>query len=223
MDSLELIRLHLALEGAGIDSAGQLVRLPIPDPDTLFRVYVTRHAQGNTLFFQAGLLHSIREELLRLPVTDFFEHPERVEAILAADAPCAERHIGKSYIFPGTLSPALYPDVARLSQIDPALVRQFDPRLDPRQKEIFCVLADGQIAATCESFREDARAGEAWVQTLGPYRRRGYARQATAAWAHWLQQHGKVPFYSHKWENRASQAVAHSLGLIQYIEDAGYA
>lgn len=156
-------------------------------------------------------------------MTDFFEHPEQVEAILAADTTCAERHIGKSYIFPDTLSPALYPDVARLSQIDPEIIRQFNPQLDPRQKEIFRVLADGQIAATCESPREDASAGEAWVQTLEPYRRRGYARQATAAWAHGLQQHGKVPFYSHKWENFASQAMAHSLGLTQYIEDAGYA
>lgn len=55
MDALELIRLHLTLEGTGIDDAGQMVRLPIPDPDTLYRVYVTRRAQGDTLFFQAGL------------------------------------------------------------------------------------------------------------------------------------------------------------------------
>lgn len=222
MEGIDFIRLHLALEGTGIDASGQLVRLPIPDPDTLFRVYVTRHALGDTIFFQAGLSQPIRDKLLRLPVTDFFTHPERVEAILAEELPCADRHIGKSYIFPDTLNAAHYPDVARLSQVDPGIVQQFNPQFDPGQKEIFGVLVDGKIVSTCESSREDVFAGEAWVQTLEPYRQRGYARQVTAAWGHGLQQHGKVPFYSHKWENLASQAVAHSLGLIQYIEDAGY-
>ena len=89
--------------------------------------------------------------------------------------------------------------------------------------EVFGMLADGQVVSTCESSREDKYAGEAWVRTLEPYRRRGYARQVTAAWGRWLQQHGRVPFYSHRAENLASRAVAQSLGLIEYIEDAGYA
>lgn len=220
---MDLIRLHLALEGKGIDAAGQLVRIPCDDPDTLHRVYVTRNAQGDSLFFQADLPQPIRDKLLRLPVTDFFDYPQRVETILAEDGTCMERHIGKSYIFPDTLNPAQYPDVVRLAEVDPGIVRQFNPGLDPRQKEVFGVLVDGKIVATCESSRENETAGEAWVQTLEPYRRRGYARQVTAAWGHWLQQHGKTPFYSHKMENLASQMVARSLGLVQYMADAGYA
>jgi predicted GNAT family acetyltransferase len=82
---------------------------------------------------------------------------------------------------------------------------------------------DGQIVSTCQSSRENDLAGEAWVRTLESYRRRGYARQVTAAWGSWLRQHGKTPYYSHRWDNLASQAVAQSLGLIQYIADAGYA
>ena len=223
MDTIDLIRLHLALEGTGIDAAGQMVRIPCDDPDTLFRVYVTRHAGGDTIFFQAGLSPSVRSRLLQLPITIFFEHPQQVEAVLAEDGPCTDRHIGKSYVFLGSLSAAWYPHVMRLAQVDPQVVRQFNPGLDPCQKEIFAVLADGKIVATCESSRENEFAGEAWVQTLEPYRRRGFARQVTAAWGHWLQQHGKVPFYSHRLDNLASQSVARSLGLIQYIEDTGYA
>jgi GNAT superfamily N-acetyltransferase len=223
MEVMDLIRLHLALEGVGIDAAGQMVRIPCPDPDTLHRVYFIRHARGVSLFFQAGLPQVIRERLQQLPSADFFTNPQRVESILEENGTCAERHIGKSYIFPDTISAALYPDVVRLAELDDAMIRRLAPGYDPRQKEVFCVLVDGEIAAACESSRENDFAGEAWVQTHEPYRRRGYARQVTAAWGHWLQQHGKTPFYSHKLENLASQAVARSLGLVQYIEDAGYA
>jgi hypothetical protein len=44
----------------------------------------------------------------------------------------------------------------------------------------------------------------------------------TAAWGCYLLQQGKIPFYSHVVGNLASQAVARSLGLRQYIADVGY-
>lgn len=223
METLDLLRLHLALEGKGIDDDGQLVRIPCPDPDTFTRVYVARHTGGDTILFRTGLPSFVRERLLGLALTDFFDFPERVVAILAEDGPCNETHIGKSYVFPERIGPADYPDVVRLSQLDPALVRHYEEELDSIQHEIFGILVDGQIVSTCQSSREDERAGEAWVRTLEAYRQRGYARQVTAAWGHWLQQQGKVPFYSHRSDNLASWAVAQSLGLIQYIEDAGYA
>ena len=223
MDSMELIRLHLALECKGIDARGQLVRIPCADPDTLHRVYLARHDQGDTFFFRADLPEGIRRKLLRFSAADFFEAPDRIRAVLEEDGPCEEIHLGKSYIFPESLHPSQFPDALRLAEVDPALVRQYDPEMDVSRKEVFGVLVDGKIVSTCESSREDERAGEAWVRTLAGYRRRGYARQATAAWGHWLISHGKTPFYSHRWENFASQALAQSLGLIQYLADAGYA
>jgi hypothetical protein len=223
MDSMQLIRLHLELECIGIDAAGQLVRIECLDPDTLHRVYVARHDSGDTLFFQAGLPLSLRKKLSRLPVSDFFEFPERVKVILAEDRPAGDVHIGKSYIFPETIRPSQYPDAVRLAEVDPGLVRRYDPGLDLSQKEVYGVLADGQLVSTCESSRENEYAGEAWVRTLEPYRRRGYARQVTAAWGHALLRCGKVPFYSHKLHNLASQALAQNLGLVQYLQDAGYA
>jgi predicted GNAT family acetyltransferase len=102
------------------------------------------------------------------------------------------------------------------------VVRRYDQGLLESGKEAFAVLVDGEIVSTCESSRENEQAGEAWVRTLESFRRRGFARQVTAAWGHWLMQRGKVPFYSHVSANQASRAVAQSLGLVQYIEDAGY-
>jgi hypothetical protein len=89
----------------------------------------------------------------------------------------------------------------------------------PRQ---FAILADGLAVTTCESSRESLVAAEAWVRTLPQYRGRGYATRATAAWARDARRRGKEPFYSHHRENAASEGVARALGLLPFLEDAGY-
>lgn len=221
-DPLDLIRLHMALECVGLDDHNQLVRIPGDNPDTVHRVYIARHDRGDSLFFRADVPAATCKKLAHLRAADFFEAPERVTAILEADAPVTEQHVGKSYVFPESVAVARYPGVVRLSQLDPALVQAYDPELTLAGREVFGILEDGQIVSTCESSRESAAAGEAWVRTLEAYRRRGYARLVTGAWAQDLMLRGKTPFYSHRWENLASQAVAQSLGLIQYIADAGY-
>ncbi len=223
MDNFPLIRLHLNLECVDIDENGCLVRIPGPDPDTIHRVYVTRHAQGDTYYFREGLSQSLRCCLHKIPVSTYFEIPEQVQAVLAEEAACDEIHIGKSYVFPDSLGPQDFPDVVRVSQLDRDLVVHYDPGLVDLGLEVFAVLSDGEIVSTCQSSRENGSAGEAWVRTLEGYRRRGFARQVTAAWGYWLLRQGKVPFYSHRQENLTSQAVAHSLGLLLYMEDAGYA
>jgi RimJ/RimL family protein N-acetyltransferase len=223
MDAMQLIQLHLELECIGIDAAGNLVRIPGPDPDTLHRVYVARHDQGDSIFFQPDVPKATRKRLLGLPFSAFFDDPDRVKTILAQDKACEDFHIGKSYIFSSAVNEAHYPHVVRLSQLDAEMVRRYDPDLDLRQKEVFGIVIGEEFVSTCESSRENERAGEAWVRTREQFRRRGFARQVTAAWGNWLIQHGKVAFYSHKWDNLASQAVAQNLGLAQYVADAGYA
>ncbi len=220
---IEIIRLHMALECVGIDAQGQLIRIPGDDPDTLHRVYVARHDQGDSIFYRADVPAATRKKLSHLRVADFFESPERVVVILEADGPVTEQHIGKSYIFPEQIRDHQNLDVVRLSELDSAVVQRYDAQLDFSRREVFGVLVDGEIVSTCESSRENDAAGEAWVRTLEGYRQRGYARRVTAAWAQSLMARGKVPFYSHRWDNLASQAVAQSMGLIQYIADAGYA
>lgn len=223
MDHSQLTRLHMALECIGVNAAGRLVRIPGLDPDTLHRVYVTQHAGGDTFYFHERLPGPLCEALRGIPVEAYFDDPERIKAALAEDGPCEEIHIGKSYVFPPAISPADFPDVVRISQLPREVVERYDPGLVDCAKEVFAVLAGGEIASTCESSRENDQAGEAWVRTLEAHRRRGFARQVTAAWGYWLVRRGKVPFYSHRQENLASQAVAQSLGLLKYIDDAGYA
>ena len=223
MNALSLIHLHLALECKGIDAEHQLYRIPCANPDTVHRVYAVRCEAGELLFFRRDTPQIIRERLASLPFEDFFARPDAVQQVMAAHSPCMEMHIGRSYIFPDALDAGQYPDAVRLSRVDPMLVHQYDPSLDLHQKEVFGIIADGRVVSTCESARENDTAGEAWVRTLEPYRRKGYARQVTYAWGHFLQQQGKTPFYSHVRDNHASRALAVRLGLAQYIEDAGYA
>src|SRR6266566_8602189 len=83
-------------------------------------------------------------------------------------------------------------------------------------------LMNGLIISTCQSSQENTSAAEAWVRTLPDFRKRGYARQVTAAWAYQLQQQGIIPFYSHRWDNTPSQAVARSLQLTLYVTEVGY-
>jgi hypothetical protein len=205
MDALVLK--HLALECTGLNAAGDLIRIEGPDPEPLFRVYVARHAGGDSVLFREDVPEATRKRLLRLPVLAFFEQPEAIKSILAEDAPCTEMHIGKSYVFAQPPNPNIYREVVVM---------------EGKKYPSFVVVIDGAMASICDSSRENEVAGEAWVRTLEPYRRKGYARQTTAAWGAHLLSQGKTPFYSHRWDNLASQAVAQSLGLVEYLQDAGY-
>jgi predicted GNAT family acetyltransferase len=89
-------------------------------------------------------------------------------------------------------------------------------------KTVYGIVVAGRIVASCGSVRENGKSAEAWVITEPEFRRRGYARQVTAAWAHDLRRQGKVAFYSHTQDNIASRAVARSLGLIQFAEAVAY-
>lgn len=223
MNTFDLLRLHLELECKGVDECMQLYRIPCANPDTLHRVYAVRRPEGEHIFFQEGLPGPLRDRLCKLPFRAYFDDPQQIRAILEDHAPCDEIHIGKSYVFPESITAMKTPDVTRLSQVDPVRLRQYEEGIDLVDREVFGVLVDGRIVSTCESSRENDFAAESWVHTQEDYRRQGYARQVTAAWGNWVIQRGKVPFYSHSMENLASAAVARSLGLILYIEDAGYA
>jgi predicted GNAT family acetyltransferase len=62
-------------------------------------------------------------------------------------------------------------------------------------------------------------AHEAGVETPKQFRGRGYGGQVVAAWASAVRSLGCIPLYSTSWQNVASQAVAHKLGLVQYGTD----
>jgi hypothetical protein len=210
LDIKALIVAQLRLECKEVSPEGLLARIPGPNPDDIPRCLVLRHSDGYRVLFRNDLAHHIREQIAMLPPEVVFDNHQAISAILAEDAAVETIWAGRSYIFPSASAPAEYPDTIKLEPIDGA-------------RPTYAVRIAGQIVTSCESVREDDTAAEAWVQTLPEFRRRGYARQVTAAWAHDLLQLGKIPFYSHSMGNLASQGVARSLQLIPFIDGVGYA
>jgi hypothetical protein len=221
VNAVELIETQLELECIGVTSDRLLVRLPGPNPDGISRFYITRHDGGYTAYFRYDLPRHIRERLEALPQDRAFNDHETVKRILGKDAPCESMWIGKSYVFPDTLTTDDYLDATQLDETHQTLIEQYDAKMSVHHRAVYAIIVDGRIVSTCESLRENAVSAEAWTRTLPAYRRCGYA-QVTAAWAHNLHKQGKIPFYSHLWDNLDSQAVAQSLGLIQCVAGVGY-
>ncbi|NLR68158.1 GNAT family N-acetyltransferase [Chitinophaga varians] len=78
------------------------------------------------------------------------------------------------------------------------------------------VVEDGQVAAVCRSVRITAAAHEAGIETLVPFRGKGYAAAALACWAALVRKAGALPLYSTSWSNHASRSVARKAGLLCY-------
>jgi len=220
VNAIDLIYQHLQLECIGLDARGRLTRISGPFPDDISRVYLTRHAQGVLTFFREDLPDILVERISQVPPEDVFRHPEAVAAILSEHAPCVEWSESVSYVFPPELP--VTPRVRRLASSTDWLVAAYDPDLLGRPWSVYAVVQDGYIVSSCVSARENASSGEAWVRTSPAYRRRGLAREVTAAWAADLARQGKTAFYSHRTDNPASAAVARSLALVPFTHDIGF-
>jgi GNAT superfamily N-acetyltransferase len=221
----DLLTLQFSLQRIGVDADGCLVRLPGPNPDGVPRVYCAALAGGSTVYFSADLPRALRRQLDALTPEQTCDDQAAVCAILAQQAPCGNVWRGSSAVATRTIggdehpdARALRPDVAE----ERALLESFDAEAAGYGWPVYAVIRDGRVVSACVSSREDTRGGEAWVQTLPGARGRGYARQATAAWAHALQDAGKLPLYSFSDDNLASAGVARSLGLRIYLRDVGY-
>jgi hypothetical protein len=218
---LEYVEIQLALEGIGLDARQQLVRIPAAVAEEIPRLYICRLSTGWSRYYRSDLPDSIVEDLERLTDEACFEQQSTVRCILDRQASCFDVWTGTSYTFP-TVPTTPAPDVSRLEEADRPLAVAFDPDLAVFRAPIWAVLVDGRVVSTCVSAREDEVAAEAWVQTAPECRRRGLARQVTAAWARDVVGRGKTAFYSHRRENLASRGVAVSLGLRPFVDAVGY-
>ena len=204
MNAEELLYVHMRLECIQVIPPHFLSRINCPNPDDIHRFYVVKMHPTSHIkaFYRWDLESKIQAQLQTIELQSIFLDDQDVRAIL--DQPESSREVfkGKSYIFP---------------QINA------DEHSDVRASQGGCeIVIDDTVASRCESSRENEEAAEAWVYTHPQYRRRGFARQVTLAWAYHLQQQRKIPFYSHRIENTASERVARSLSLIQYIDDIGF-
>ena len=86
---------------------------------------------------------------------------------------------------------------------------------------ILGVVRDGCVVAACYSARRRDGVCEAGVDTVEPYRGRGFATAAVAAWARAVEAAGMTPRYSTSWDNAASLALAARLRLVAYADTLG--
>jgi ribosomal protein S18 acetylase RimI-like enzyme len=223
MDGQALVDLQLELECKRVVAGNTIVPIPCANPDGIPRCLVSHVGDDYGVYYRHDLPPAIRAELAGLSPERLFIDSELVKRLLASDAPCQSVWTGASYVFPATLDPGLWPNAVRLDDGEHAdLLARFEGGATIGERLVYGVIADGEIAAACEASRENDRAAEAWVRTAPAYRRRGYARQVTAAWAAAMQRHGKVPFYSHALDNLASAGVARSLGLLRFVSAVAY-
>jgi hypothetical protein len=136
-----------------------------------------------------------------------------------AGRPVAERG-GPVYHFPtGTAASA---EVVHLSSHNRHLVRETFPWLFEEMEDwqpCFAMIRGGAAVSVCFSARVGAAVAEAGVETLVPFRGRGFASAAVARWAMATRKKGRVPIYSTDWDNHASQAVARRLNLQMFGVD----
>jgi hypothetical protein len=201
-DAIELIRSNIGLENC-INSSGKLFPLTDSDPSIVAHFIISRHSEGCERFFRHDLPEPIREKLTNLDPEQALYDVELVKRILSEDRQCQDAWRGKGYVFRYVPDSAEFPDVIQ-------------------QGGTFVIMADDKPIARAWSQEQNEKAAELAVEVLPEYRRRGYARQVSAAWANHIMRSGRIAFYSHLHNNTASEALAHSLGVVQYAVSAGY-
>lgn len=199
---LELIRINVTLEH-GFNADGDLVPLPGADPQEIPRIIVWKHRDGYLTYFHHDLPPTIRERLSRLDPERALRDPEAVKQVLSSEDPICNVWAGRGCIFARIPDPSEFPDAVL-------------------HEGCYVILQGGKPVAWAWSQARNERAAELAVEVLPEHRRRGYGRQVAAAWAHHVMHQGRVAFFSHVHGNAASQALAASLGVVEYGVSAAY-
>ena len=199
LTALDLIRLNTEIENL-VNSDGDLA--PIPGKDSaIFAIH--RHEGGYVYYFRYDVLPSIRQQIEALDPEEALYSHDTVKHILAPYALCNKVFAGKGHYFDRIPSPDEFPA---------AILHE----------GCYVIMADGKPVSWAWTQDRNDRAAELAVETLPQYRRRGHARQVVAAWASHVVKSGKVAFFSHKIGNVPSEALARSLGVVQYAISVVY-
>ncbi len=145
----------------------------------------------------------------------------RYAALLSRSSAIKNSGAGPAFAFPAQM-PAPSESVIWVTESNAEVLRPHLSAWLPDVKlsaPLFALVVNGQAAAVCASVRITPQAHEAGVETAAAYRGRGYAAAVTCAWAQAVRAAGAEPLYSTSWENKASQAVARKLGLVQFGSD----
>lgn len=199
LDALDLIRLNTEIENA-FNADGDLV--PLPGKASVL-LAIHQHWAGYVTHFGHQLPPEIRHQLRALDPERVLHDHARVQRIISAHAVCSHVFAAKAYYFAHVPTAEEQPDV---------MFRQ----------GAYVVLVGGEPVSRAWTQDGSDHAAELAVETLPAFQRRGYGRQVVAAWAAHVMAQGKVAFYSHQIGNMASEALARSLGVVQYAISVAY-
>lgn len=230
MDDRELMGIR-ADTGYTCDARGRMRRTNEPreeDRPPAPRLFLGRTLAGHVVRFGAAVPDALVRRLEAIierqpPVADLYAPPAALIAVreaLARHAPVTGEWGGPAYRFPESI--ARTGEVVRLTDANRDLVRNTYPWLHVEVADwqpCFAVVRDGAAVSVCFSSRMGTDAAEAGVDTLPAFRARGYAAAVTAAWGAATRASGRIPLYSTRWDNLASQGVARRIGLIMFGAD----
>ena len=202
MDAVELIRVQAELE-YGVTVADGIIPVTAANAADVPLVSVARHANGAVVYCRGDLPGDLRDRLVALGGGVLFAERDRVCASLSVVTSDVRMVDCRWYAFARISSPVEFPDAT-----------ERDGR--------FVIVRDGEIVAAARSACENVTAAEVEVETTPAFRQRGYGRQVIAAWAYHTVRTGKVAFYSHRWHNTASEALARSVGATWYADTIEY-
>ncbi|GIP33645.1 hypothetical protein J2TS4_28550 [Paenibacillus sp. J2TS4] len=126
--------------------------------------------------------------------------------------------MGPCFIIPGEATPKMQVVSITRENIEEFLLDGFEwltLEIDYVQPCI-ALVCETRAVSICRSVRITSKAHEAGLETLNPFRGRGYAAAVVAGWAMEVRKLGSIPLYSTSWENLASQKVARKLALSLY-------
>ncbi len=196
MKALDLIQLQIRLEYK-LNSNGWLVPFPNSREQALYVVY--RHARGFEYFFNNLLPASLEERLLDIGPTAAFIQPHAVRKLINDFyRPC---NGGEEVFWSGYFESS--PGPIGLSSVI-------------RENDAWVIKVEGQIVCQAVSIRQNERCAEVYVETHPAFRRKGYGRLITAAWARDMLVSGRIPLFSYHMSNNASAALAKSLRVRWY-------
>jgi RimJ/RimL family protein N-acetyltransferase len=224
MDDLSLLSI-VADTSFTFDTRGRMLFTNEPLPSARRpapRLWIGHTDAGSVVRFGCALPDSLAEHVTVIlgdePVTPHLTRPPRaLPAIRSALLPIARETAGPEYRFPGQLPAA--PEAIAVMEENRELARDTFPWLldeVAHWQPCFAIVRDGQAVSVCFSSRIGPSACAAGVETLPEFRGRGYASDATAAWAAAVRRTDRVPFYGTGWENVASRGVARRLGLVMF-------